>query len=843
MPYPRLSMAVLLTSVLFGALHSENARAAGEPTDQIIVRECMIMTMDMIPRPAFAADDSGSSPAADLPPSLDPATVDPIPGRDGWRASDLPAAIDGDGPAWFALRLQPDRWLQPTLTAASAHPVQAWLDGVKVELKEKDGDRTAELTLTPGDHVLLLRCLRDAEKEEARGLAVSLALPDDVPAAALRAATAPARPVDIHDVLDAPRVRDLAVSPDGTLVALTLSSQNPDERWLEVRDARDGSPVESWRGLDAPGGVVWHPHGRALSYTQSDDGKTTLWLYDLDARRAEPVLRGVEHFGGYAWNPDGRSVVYAVSTEEKDDGDGMKRLRAIEDRWPWWRTTSHLYEATWPEGRTRRLTAGEVSATGFEFDAAGAHLLLSRTFPDPQNRPYSRTEWSELDLATLTVERLLTEEERWIGDVVYGPDRNTLILTGSPSAFGGAGRDLPDGVQANDYGGQVYLYDRAAKAVTPLTRGFDPDVNQVIWHAPTKRLLAEVQDRQLVRLAAGDLKGGWTLLDAGVDVVSGWDAARRADVVVAQGTGVSTPQHVNALSVKKGRPRLLLDPGAARYEHVTFGAVEPFVATLPDGAELDGRVYYPRGYVPGRKYPVIVYYYGGTSPITRDFGGRYPKNIWAADGYFVYVPNPSGATGYGQEYAARHVNDWGRLTAPEVIAGAQAFLAAHPDADADKVGCIGASYGGFLTMHLVTQTDMFAAAVSHAGISSISSYWAEGYWGYGYGARALANSFPWSDPELYVGQSPLFHADAITTPLLLLHGFDDTNVPKGESDGLYIALTMLGRDVEYVQIAGQDHHILDHDKRIRWNDTILAYFDWKLKGQDGWWKSLHEAKP
>ena len=170
-------------------------------------------------------------------------------------------------------------------------------------------------------------------------------------------------------------------------------------------------------------------------------------------------------------------------------------------------------------------------------------------------------------------------------------------------------------------------------------------------------------------------------------------------------------------------------------------------------------------------------------------------------------------------------------------------LAAHPDADADKVGCIGASYGGFLTMHLVTQTDMFAAAVSHAGISSISSYWAEGYWGYGYGARALANSFPWSDPELYVGQSPLFHADAITTPLLLLHGFDDTNVPKGESDGLYIALTMLGRDVEYVQIAGQDHHILDHDKRIRWNDTILAYFDWKLKGQDGWWKSLHEAKP
>jgi dipeptidyl aminopeptidase/acylaminoacyl peptidase len=189
------------------------------------------------------------------------------------------------------------------------------------------------------------------------------------------------------------------------------------------------------------------------------------------------------------------------------------------------------------------------------------------------------------------------------------------------------------------------------------------------------------------------------------------------------------------------------------------------------------------------------------------------------------------------------VNDWGRLTAQEVIAGTRAFLSAHPAANPEKVGCIGASYGGFLTMYLLTQTDIFAAAVSHAGISSISSYWGEGFWGYAYGARALAHSFPWSQQDLFVQQSPLFHADKIHTPLLLLHGSSDTNVPVGESISLFTALKMLDREVEFIRIEGQNHWILDHDQRIVWNDTILAFFAKWLKDRPFWWEALYpEAK-
>ena len=87
-----------------------------------------------------------------------------------------------------------------------------------------------------------------------------------------------------------------------------------------------------------------------------------------------------------------------------------------------------------------------------------------------------------------------------------------------------------------------------------------------------------------------------------------------------------------------------------------------------------------------------------------------------------------------------------------------------------------------MTMLLTTRTDIFAAAISHAGISSISSYWGVGNWGYAYSAEATADSYPWNAKDLYVDQSPLFNADKVTTPLLLLTGDSDTNVPKSQQD-------------------------------------------------------------
>ncbi len=853
-----------------------------------------------VPLPAFGDTEEKGYNVEDLlaHSSLEPRVVRPRAGdilplstgqTSTWRetATDdgsltLTATDESPAETYLAVYLEVDRWMSLQLELATSHPVKAYLDGEEISLATKDdedaddvsGDKEGEgaaksdqendaagkiraedaatntappprhhgeLKMAIGKHLLLVHTVFDPEEESVWSLAGQVSRNEETEAEALTVTSDPLRAVIIHDILDAPRIRSLDLSPDGKLVAVTLSDYGADaeqDSWVEIRRARDGGLERTWRGDLGISHLSWAPNEQRLSYTTTKDEKSTIWLFDLASGVTTILVRGVEKLGSYQWAPDGTFLIYSFTIEVEPDDRKVKRVENPADRQPWWRNRSYLVQATLPGGATRRLTAGPLSATGWSISPDSKRLLFFRSEPDLTRRPYSTTELWELDLASLEAELILND--RWINAAAYGPDRGVIALQGSPSAFDDLGLTLPEGVQPNDYGGQLYLFDLKSRQPRAVSRDLDPDINSIWWSLADGRIYALCTDTQYRRLYTYDpRRENWKQLDTGCDVTSGFDLARDAKIAVAYGTSVSTPNHLTAIDLKKGSWRLLDDPGAKTYRDVTCGKVDPWSCVLPGGERLDGRVYYPRNYNPARKYPVIVYYYGGTSPVTRDYGGRYPKNIWAGQDYFVYVPEPSGATGYGQEFAARHVNDWGHRTAGEVIAGTTAFLAAHTAADPERVGCIGASYGGFLTMYLVTQTDIYSAAVSHAGISNITSYWGAGFWGYAYGARALAHSFPWSHQELYVNQSPLFSADKIHTPLLLVHGSADTNVPVGESISLFTALKLLGREVEFVRIEGQNHWILDRDQRIVWNDTIMAFFAKWLKERPAWWEELY----
>jgi len=748
----------------------------------------------------------------------------------------------GDAPAvtWLAFFVTSDRYQKASLAVTSAYPLKVTLNGADLALTAEEDVHTGEMILPIGKHLVAVRVLVDPAAEDPATGAVDFQVTPGH-AAALAVCTTPERPVDIQTVLNAPRIGGVTLSPDGQQVAVSLSEYRDGthhESWLEVRNTQDGTLQRVWRGSDNPSGLSWTLDGKFLTWRTTTDGKATVWTFDIKTGDTTPVLQDIADMGRWEWAPDGRSIIYAVTRTPDPDKRKVKRVAHPADRQSWWRGRSHLMQAFIPGGLTRQLTAGPVSASGWTLSPDGDQLLFSTSEPDLANRPFYDSKLYLLDLATLEAELLL--EDPWIGGAQFSPKGDQLLLQGSPSAFGGLGRNLPEGVQANDYGGQLYLYDLATGDATAISLDLVPDIGWCEWSAADRKIYARTTDTQyshIYRYDTGNRK--WQIIETGMEYTNQLALPRKGNTAVARGTSASTPNRLYTVDLKKNKAKLLLDPGTQDYRDIVFGVVETWTTELPKGMELDGFVYYPPRFDKSKKYPLIVYYYGGTSPVTRDFGGRYPKNVWAGQDFIVYVPNPSGATGYGQEFAARHVNDWGILTADEVIEGTKAFLAAHDFVDPERVGCIGASYGGFLTEYLVTQTDIFAAAVSHAGISSLSSYWGEGLWGYVYGARALANSFPWQDRELYIEQSPLFHADKINTPLLLVHGDSDTNVPVGESDQLFTALKLLGREVEYVQIQGQDHHILDHEQRIVWNDTILAFFAKYLKERPEWWGALY----
>jgi dipeptidyl aminopeptidase/acylaminoacyl peptidase len=865
--HPIVTLVLLGTLVVLPALAAAQDVELDTPPEATPVHPGKILVTEAVPLllPAFHDEKLAGVKIADLLDEMSAAPDRSSPDRDRefagpggssyrWHVKSLKDGnIEFDRPKgepavrYLAFYITTDRWRKVAFSVTGEHPVKGSLDGAPLALAKKDADdenptrHEGELKLAIGKHLVVLRTMADPEVEGDWNLGVAVTPDTEIGAEGLEFSVEPKHHVNIQTVLNAPRLSSVALSPDGELAAIKLGEYRNGkdrEQWLEIRNTKDGSLAHLWRTGQAPGTVAWHPVGRKLTWQTSNGEKATVWLHDLETGETVTVLADVEKLGRWAWAPDGGSLIYEINRSPDEDPRKVKRVLHPADRQPWWRGRSHLMQVFLPGGLTRRLTAGPVSANRWEVSDDGKKMLFFTGEPDITKRPFSTTELWLMDLETLNVELILSDP--WIGSATFSPDGKTLCLQGSPSAFDGLGRNLPDGVQANDYGGQLYMYDLASGQAEPVSLSLTPDVNNVEWSRADGFIYARTTDTQygsVYRFKPGGQD--WERVTTGLEVTSQFALAPNATVAVARGSSATVPNRLYTVDLAKNKARLLLDPGAAGYQDIVFGKVENWVAGLPDGMKLDGFVYYPPDFDPALKYPVIVYYYGGTSPITRDFGGRYPKNIWAGQGYVVYVPNPSGATGYGQDYAARHVNDWGIMTAGEVIEGTKAFLAAHDFADPERVGCMGASYGGFLTEYIVTQTDIFAAAVSHAGISDISSYWGEGMWGYAYGARALANSFPWKDRELFIEQSPLFHADKITTPLLLVHGDSDINVPMGESDQLFTALKILGKEVEYVQIQGQDHHILDHEQRIVWNDTILAFLAKYLKDRPAWWDEMY----
>lgn len=842
--------------------------AKAMPTPSVAVSKWLVLGPATVPLPAFGGEKRGGYGQTELLkaallPSLEamPASGTRVPWLGGafleWKevaaGQDGLVALDGasTGPprvAWLVAGLDVPHWQSVEVELSGSRARRLLVDGRQVAASDEKapvGEAKGTVKLLPGNRLLLIQTV---DKPGQSGTWTAGVRVTATSRPELTFTTSSERTLDILDVLDRTDVSSPAVSPDGALVALTLrrivpATDDP-ESWVEVRSTADGSLQWSRRGAEAKD-VAWAAP-RLLGYSttekkgrnEKEQELSTLWLADLGSGAVRPVLERVEGLAGCRWVGE-TSVIYWTTAKAEPDSRGVKLVESIVDRQKGFRDKAYLWLARVPDGARIRLTAGELSSKVEDLAADGARMLFTRQVEDLTARPYLRTELWEMDLATLAATKL--RDFHWLDGVSYGPDGQLLVVAG-PSEFGEVGVALPAGVTPNDGDGQLYLWDPKADRVEPLSREFDPSISRAEWSPAAGAVIVRAAARDEVGVYRLDLATKrYERLDAGSAVVTTSSLAKAAPVLAVTGSSPWQPERVMVVDPKAGISKIVLDPSKDWWPAVRRGRVEPWRCTVASGVEIDGRVYLPPGFDPAKKYPAIVNYYAGTTPINQAFGGRYPKEWWASLGYVVYVPQPSGAIGYGQAHSARHVNEWGSLVVDEIIDATKRFLGAHPYVDARRVGCIGASYGGFTTMSLVTRTDLFAAAVSHAGISSISSYWGEGYWGYTYNARSAAGSFPWNRPELYVGQSPLFAADKVKTPILLTHGQADTNVPVGESDSFFTALKLVGAPVEYLQVEGQDHMILEHAKRVVWSRAIVAWFDRHLKGEPGWWEDLKTA--
>lgn len=648
------------------------------------------------------------------------------------------------------------------------------------------------------------------------------------------------RYITVNDVIEGKRLVDSSISPSGKYyfyASSEIAKGGKSYSSYSLKELHSQKVVYRFPSSIKP---YWMPSSDNIYYWKQGLQNFDLCVFDV-LTLEESKLFSQEKIASILVSPTEKFLAFQTKEELPAEKGNLKRHLSPSDRVGSWRSRNVLNIFNFDTQLVEKISFGITSTSISDISNDGEKLLLVTSKEDMSEIPFRKTAVYMLNMATNKIDTLANDA--YLSQAKFSPDAQKVLFHAAAQAFGEIGQNILPNQTANAYDEQAFIMDLKTKKIRAITKEFDPSIASSYWSKYDNKIYFEVVDKDKKNVYVYDYKKDiFGLLDLKEELITNIRLAKTAPIALYRGQSCSNSQRLYSYDIKTHKSKLLEDPFANQLDELSLGKVQDWNFKTKDGNNIEGRYYLPANFDPQKKYPMIVYYYGGTTPTARSFESYYPLHVFAALGYVVYTLQPSGAIGFGQEFSARHVNAWGNPAAEEIIEGTKQFCKEHPFVNNEKIACIGASYGGFMSQYIITKTDIFAAAVSHAGISALSSYWGEGYWGYAYSSTASAGSYPWNNAKLYVEQSPLFNADKINTPLLLLHGSADTNVPIGESIQMYNALKILGKTVEFVQVEGENHGIASYQKRLDWSKTSYAWFAKWLKDDTSWWDALYPEK-
>ncbi|GAC1337189.1 MAG: hypothetical protein NVSMB23_03330 [Myxococcales bacterium] len=620
-------------------------------------------------------------------------------------------------------------------------------------------------------------------------------------------------------------LRALDLSPDGRRVAWARSiaargGAVPGLGAVEVADLRGGgAPVAltacAGRGCDE-GGPAFSPDGARLAFL-SDGARRhqqQLYLRDLGDRRGRP--RRLTRLDGarsdVRWSPDGRSI--AVLVVEGDASAAGPLGPAAPD-------VGVMQEVI----HERRIAVVDA-ATGATALVSPPDLFVYEYDWSPDGKSFAYTgahgsgddNWWVAELFTqaatggpatsIAKPRLQIASPRW------APDGRTIAYVG--------GLMSDEGLT----GGDLFLVPRAGGEPRNLTPGRRTSPSWFCWMGPDSILLAEwaagesaiatlrVSDgttRELHRVAAhlGSDRYALSLSvarDASVAAFIRQDFGKAPEVWEGPLADLPRARQVTHLNEALAAPG-----GPARS-----------IRWKVDGFDEQGWLLAPAAAAAGAKSPLIVVVHGGpawaVSPSFTELWG-----LLAARGYYVFLPNPRGSFGQGEAYTAANAGDFGGGDLRDILAGVDAAAAATPALDADRVGLYGWSYGGFMAMWAVTQTQRFRAAVAGAGIANWLSYYGENkidQWMLPYfGASA------YEQPAAYDRISPIRFIRQAKTPTLILQGERDAEVPAPQALEFWHGLKTMGVPTSLVIYPGEGHQFRKPENKRDMYLRLLAWFE------------------
>ncbi len=651
-------------------------------------------------------------------------------------------------------------------------------------------------------------------------------------------------------------VSDPRVAPDGRQVAFVVTrvdlaaNRYRSAVWLA---AADGSvpPYPLTDGEDDATCPRWSPDGRRLALSRrgtGPDASSTLQVLPVGVPGATlRVCERPESIGELAWSPDGTLIAFTSRERAPRYGDGdddrARPPRRID------RLFSRLDDEGWTIDRPRGVFVVRSDAT------EPATLVLGGPYehdgpawsPDGRTLAVTAPRGEDRDLEQVS-DVYLVDVEAALGREASKAEPRSLTRTDRSYAHPSFG---PDGTRvatlANDDRvspsfSDVVVLDPGTGDGRAVTDGLDrqcapyPGARSPIWDGDAVVFAVEDHgDVHLYRVPA-DGSAPPERVVGGTRAVNDYDLAGGTLAFVA-----ATPTSLaEVFVVRDGAERRLTDVGSGFRAAVPVSAPEHFTVASPGGGDVDAWLVRPLHPAGDGLAPVLLSIHGG--PATQYANTFFDEfQLWAGAGYAVVYCNPHGSTGDTQawarairppEAAQAPGSGWGSVDADDVLAVLDAAIAREPGLDPDRVGVLGGSYGGFLTSWLVGHTDRFAAACSERAVNNLESEEtsadAAGFFRFEMGASHL------DAPQLYRRMSPISYVRDITTPLLVLHSENDLRCPVEQADQLFVALRLLGREVEYWRFPEEGHELSRSGSprhRVQRAQLILDWFGRHLGGR------------
>ncbi len=626
---------------------------------------------------------------------------------------------------------------------------------------------------------------------------------------------------------------DPQAHPDGRRVVVTVSRPDLDED-------RNASELWLWDGTQArrfthgPHDSVprWSPDGTQLAFLRKepeDDAKPQVAVLPADGGEARIVTDFALGVTGLAWAPDGERLAVTASEwidalADLEDEERSRRPRRIT-RLPYRvdgegyvadrRTNLHLVDVD--SGDARRLTDGDVHDSDPVWRPdGGAVAFLSARHDDPGldggNQPF------EVDLATGDVTALQPIGAwDWVG---YDPDGEVLL---------GGLRDVAD------WPGVPGLWRRSGDGLVDLLPDLDRSPMTGVPTTGPLRVddgwLLGIEDRGTVRVIGladdgtrHDLVGDDTRVVTGLAATPDLRVDGSGGDLWAVITTATDPGEL--IRVRGGRRTRCTAVNAPLRRDGGLRPVEPF-AVERDGATIDAWAVRPDGEGP---WPVLLNIHGGpTSQYTAGFFDEF--QVYASAGYLVVASNPRGSSGRGTAWARAVQGQWPTPDPVDILdlrAVVDAALAQYPQADPDRVGIMGGSYGGYATARIIGVDHRFRSAVVERGLLAWESFGGTSDIGPYFDQMFLGTTLPdgW---EAHRAASPLHLAPQVTTPTLVLHSEHDWRCPIEQAEQYFVALRRAGVTAEMLRFPGEGHELSRSGQPRHRVERFEAILDWHAR--------------